>query len=203
MGVRRDVRVVNLSLLNTDSYIYAMTRKAYESDPLPISMAWNQYKNGTRDAVYIYDNENVKGPIELKQLMNFALSDDPSTKVTVASGKKIDYFPTHNVKLTIDKKAVLASGTVPAEKADSIVDVMEWRLKGYGVQKNDLTLLDILANNNWKRPIYFSITTGDEAYIGLQKYFQQEGLLSDLFHLSHIASMGRQAKFIQKRCTIM
>ncbi|MGD0710301.1 MAG: DUF2723 domain-containing protein [Bacteroidales bacterium] len=198
MGVRRDVRVVNLSLLNTDSYIYAMTKKAYESDPLPISMAWNQYRNGTRDAVYIYDNENVKGSVELKQLMNFALSEDPTTKLTIASGKKIDYFPTHNVKLTVDKKAVLASGTVPPEKADSIVDVMEWNLKGYGVQKNDLTLLDILANNNWKRPIYFSITTGDEAYIGLQKYFQEEGLAFRLVPLKSHSFDGQTGEVYSK-----
>jgi hypothetical protein len=161
-------------------------------------MTWNQYKNGTRDAVYIYDNENVKGPIELKQLMNFALSDDPSTKLTVASGKSIDYFPTHNVKLTVDKKAVLASGTVPPEKADSIVDVMEWRLKGYGVQKNDLTLLDIIANNNWKRPIYFTITTGDEAYIGLQKYFQQEGLTFRLVPLNAHSIDGQTGEVYSK-----
>jgi hypothetical protein len=184
MGVRRDVRVVNLSLLNTDSYIYAMTRKAYESEPLPISMTLNQYRNGTRDAVYIYDNESVKGQVELKELMNFVLSDDPSTKLSTQSGKKLEYFPTHNIKLTIDKKTVLATGTVPPEKADSIVDVMTWDLKGYGVQKNDLTVLDILAHNNWKRPVYFSITTGDEAYIGLQKYFQLEGLAYRLVPLN-------------------
>jgi tetratricopeptide (TPR) repeat protein len=37
-------------------------------------------------------------------------------------------------------------------------------------------LLDLLANNNWERPIYFAITTGSGSYIGLQKYFQLEGL---------------------------
>jgi len=147
-------------------------------------MSWNQYKNGTRDAVYIYDNESVKGAVELKELINFVLSDDPSTKLQVSSGKKIEYFPTHNIKLTVDKKAVLASGTVPPEKADSIVDAIQWNLKGYGVQKNNLTVLDILAHNNWKRPVYFSITTGDDAYIGLQKYFQLEGLAYRLVPLN-------------------
>jgi tetratricopeptide (TPR) repeat protein len=71
---------------------------------------------------------------------------------------------------------VLSTGTVSKDKADSIVDVMEWKMKGFGVQKNNLAMLDIIAHNHWKRPIYFSITTGNEAYAGLEKYFQLEGL---------------------------
>lgn len=42
--------------------------------------------------------------------------------------------------------------------------------------KNDLLIFDILATNNWKRPIYFAITVGDDAYMDLQDYFQIEGL---------------------------
>ncbi len=176
MGIRTDVRVVNLSLLNTDWYIDAMTRKAYTSDTLPISMKWDQYKSGTRDAIYFYENENVKGSVELNELLNFALSDDPSTKLSTSTGRKVEYFPTRNFKLTVDKNAVLANGTVSRDKADSIVDKIEWKVSGYGVQKNNLAVLDIIAHNNWKRPIYFSITTGNDAYIGLDKYFQLEGL---------------------------
>lgn len=175
-GIRTDVRVVNLSLFNTDWYIDAMARKAYDSDPIPISMTWDQYKQGTRDAVYFYENEKVKGSYELKELLNFVKSDDPATKLTTSSGRKIDYFPTRNFKLTVDKNVVLASGTVSEEMADSIVDKMEWNMKGYGVQKNNLMVLDIIAHNNWKRPVYFSITTGNESYINLEKYFQLEGL---------------------------
>ena len=176
LGIRTDVRVVNLSLFNTDWYIDAMVRKAYDSDPIPISMTWEQYKQGTRDAVYFYEKDNVKGSYELKELIDFVKSDDPAYKLSTSSGRKVDYFPTRNFKLTVDKKAVLASGTVSEEMADSIVDKMEWTIKGYGVQKNNLMVLDMIAHNNWKRPVYFSITTGNESYINMEKYFQLEGL---------------------------
>jgi len=190
-GIRTDVRVVNLSLLNTDWYIDAMKRKAYDSDALPISMTWNQYKSGTRDAIYFYEDEKIKGSYELKELMDFVLSDDPSSKLTSSSGKKVEYFPTRNFKITVNKNEVLASGTVSKDKADSIVGQMEWNMKGYGVQKNHLAVLDIIAHNHWKRPIYFSITTGNDAYIGLEKYFQLEGLAYRLVPLNNNSKDGQ------------
>jgi len=178
-GIRTDVRVVNLSLLNTDWYIDAMKRKAYDSDALPISMTWDQYKSGTRDAVYFISDTTVcksNQHYELKDLLNFALSDDPAAKYTIQSGKMLDYIPTKKFKLTVDKQAALATGTVPKELADSIVDKMEWTMTDNAIEKNNLAVLDIIAHNNWKRPIYFSITTGNDAYINLEDYFQLEGL---------------------------
>jgi hypothetical protein len=53
---------------------------------------------------------------------------------------------------------------------------LEWNYNQSYVQKNALCLLDILANNNWKRPVYFSMTTGADSYYGLENYFQLEGL---------------------------
>ncbi|NTW34326.1 MAG: hypothetical protein HGB12_17190, partial [Bacteroidetes bacterium] len=174
-GIRTDVRVVNLSLLNTDWYINSMKIKAYKSDPVPISMTIDQYRQGTRDVVYFIENESIKDPVELNEMIDFVLSDDPATK-HFSSGRKIDYFPSRKFKITVDKNAVITSGTVPKEKADSILSKMEWSIKGYGVQKNHLAVLDMLAHNNWKRPVYFSITTGGDSYLGLEDYFQLEGL---------------------------
>jgi hypothetical protein len=178
-GIRTDVRVVNLSLLNTDWYIDQITRKAYDSDPAPISMTWDQYKQGTRDVVYFLKDSTLcdsKKYYELSDLLDVVFSDDPNTKKTLRSGKTIAYIPTTKFKLSVDKKAVLNSGTVAPELADSIVDEMQWDMSGYGIQKNNLAVLDIIAHNNWKRPIYFSITTGNDSYINLENYFQLEGL---------------------------
>ncbi|HNW98903.1 MAG TPA: DUF2723 domain-containing protein [Bacteroidales bacterium] len=193
-GIRTDVRVVNLSLLNTDWYIDQIKRKAYDSDPAPISMTWDQYKQGTRDVVYFVRDTTICNPgkyYELKDLLDVVLSDDPNTKKTLQSGKSIAFFPTNKFKLTIDKDAVIKSGTVSKEQTDSIVDKIEWEVKGVGVQKNNLAVLDIIAHNNWKRPIYFSITTGNDAYINLEKYFQLEGLAYRLVPLKVKTANGQ------------
>jgi hypothetical protein len=177
-GIRTDVRVVNLSLLNTDWYIDAMKRKAYDSDALPFQLTWDQYKEGTRDYVYFISDTTICPSdkyFSLKKLMDFVASDDPNTKYPTSRGS-VEYFPTKNFSIPVDKELVLKNGTVPASMADSIVPSIEWTLGRYGVQKNSLMVLDLLANNNWKRPIYFAATSGSSTYLGLDKYLQLEGL---------------------------
>ncbi|MBK5285323.1 MAG: DUF2723 domain-containing protein, partial [Bacteroidia bacterium] len=174
-NIRTDVRVVNLSLLNTDWYIDQIKRKAYESEPVPISMTFNQYVQGTRDYVPFVDKK-LNASIELSDLMKIITSEDPRAKVTSGGGEKLNFYPTKNFKLTIDKAAVLSSGTVAAADAAKIVDVMEWSISQNYLMKNDLMILDLLATNNWKRPIYFATTVGSENFLNLDDYFQLEGL---------------------------
>ncbi len=171
-GIRTDVRVVNLSLLGTDWYIDQMKNTVYKSKPLPISMSHDKYVMGTRDIVYIINRLNE--PIELKHLMDFVLSDDPAKKYSISGEKPIDYLPTNRVKLTVDKNRVLETGTVNEKDTSLIVDQMEWTIKGQYITKSSLAILDIIANNNWERPIYFVSPYGD-GDIGIADYLQHEG----------------------------
>ncbi|NOX46443.1 MAG: DUF2723 domain-containing protein [Chlorobi bacterium] len=192
-GVRTDVRVVNLSLLNTEWYIDQMKRKVYNSEPVPISLPWNEYKDGTRNYTYFIENENIKGYVELKQLFDI-LNSDPSRLVMQTRMGPLNYFPTKKFKVTIDSAAVVNSGTVSADRAGEIVKEIKWKLNKGGLGKNHLMVLDILAHNNWKRPIYFSITTGGDAYVGLQDYFQVEGLAYRLVPIKGKSSDGQTGK---------
>lgn len=189
-GVRRDVRVVNLSLLNTDWYVDQMRRKAYESDAVPINMTKEQYRQGTRDVVYFIDNPEITGYVDLKQAMDFVKSSDPQTKFETSRGR-VDYFPTHKFKLPVDSATVVSNGTVPRNLAGKVVKSIEWELKGWGIQKNHLMVLEMLANNNWKRPVYFAITTGGENYLGLEKYFHLEGLAYRLVPVADTVNDGQ------------
>ncbi len=174
-GIRTDVRVVNLSLLNTEWYIEQMKRKAYESDPVPFSLPWDQYKDGTRNYTYFIENENIKGFVELKDLMNILVKNPGQLSRQTRFGP-IEFFPTKKLKMTIDSAQVMNTGTVEPDQAGNIVKEIKWNLPGSGITKNHLMVLDLLATNNWERPIYFAITTGNSSYIGLEDYFQIEGL---------------------------
>jgi hypothetical protein len=174
-GYRTDVRVVNLSLLNTDWYIDQMKRRAYDSSPVPISFTEDQYRQGTRDYVPIVDR-GVEGYINLKELMDFVRSDNQQTKIPMQSGKSLDFLPTNKFRLPVDLEAVLATGTVPQEMAEQIVTEIEWQINKTYILKSELMVLDMLAHNNWERPIYFAITTGGDSYLNLQDFFQLEGL---------------------------
>ncbi len=175
-GYRTDVRVVNLSLLNTDWYINQMHLKAYESEPLPLSIPEKKIRQGTNDYLPIFEQEKLVGHVEVSDLVEFVKSENPETKASVSGGRRIDYIPTKKLKVTVDKKKVIENGTVSADMADEIVDEIQWTFNKSYVLKNDLTILDILATNNWERPVYFASTTGSGSYIGLEEYFRLEGM---------------------------
>lgn len=186
---RTDVRVINLSLLNTDWYINQMRRKAYDSEPVPMNLPEVKIRQGTNDYLPVYERKEIKGHIDIDDLIDFIKSDNAQTKIRVTSGDRIDYIPTKKLKIKVDREKVLANGTVSQEEADQIVDELKWEIKKNYVLKNDLTIIDILAANDWERPVYFASTTGLDAYIGLEDYFRAEGMT---YRLVPVKKVGRQ-----------
>jgi tetratricopeptide (TPR) repeat protein len=174
-GIRTDVRVVNLSLLQTDWYINQMRRKAYKSDPVPFTIPPEKYLATRREVIYLIEKDEKGKPMDLKKALEFALSDDPRNKIDNGM-RGIDYIPARSFEVPVDKNAVLKHRVVSEKDTARIVSKMSFRIpKGY-ITKNDLMILDLVAHNDWSRPIYFAVTTGNDAYIGLEKYFQLEGM---------------------------
>jgi hypothetical protein len=174
-GVGIDKRVCNLSYLQTDWYVKQMQQKAYDSDPLPISFTYDQYVQGTRDVVYIMEDPRMKGKsIELSKAIEFIKDDNPRTKI--AQYNNAAYLPVRSLFLVIDKNAVIENGVVPQADYDKIVDTMFIDLTGNYITKDQLMILDMLNNNNWKRPIYYAISVGTDKYLSLDKYFRLEGM---------------------------
>lgn len=172
-GVRTDVRVCNLSYLQTDWYIDQMKRKAYLSDPLPISFTHNQYQTGSRDAVYLFDR--IKEPTDLHEALEFVASDDPRTKRIPDYNERIDYLPTRSFKLSVDAEKIKANNVVSEVDYDKIDSVINIRIDKSMILKNELMVLDMLATADWDRPMYYAVTVGSDSYAGLQNYFQLEG----------------------------
>lgn len=193
-GYRTDVRTINTSLLATDWYIDQMKRKAYESDPIPSQLIHSQYAYGVRDVVqFVKRTENVWN---VKDLVNWLSSDDPNTRYELEDGRILHYFPTDKIRIPVNKENVLKSGLVKPEDAHLIVDYIDIKLPSH-IDKSRLMMLDIIANNDWKRPIYFTGGSLDpQEYIWMKDYLQLDGLVYKLVPIrtpiqKNSAEMGR------------
>jgi hypothetical protein len=173
-GIRTDVRVVNFMLASGDWYVDQMFRKVYESDPLPLSNSRKFYAKGSQNYMPVF--ERVEGTVELKDLVNFVGSDDTRTQINY-EGEWINYVPARKLELTVDKAAVLESGTVAPEDSAQIVDKISWQISQGYLYRNDLMLLDLIATNNWERPVYFANPSSVSKVLNIDKYCHLEGIV--------------------------
>ena len=196
---RTDVRVCNLSYLQTDWYIDQMRRPAYDSPSVPIN--WNRidYVQGHNEAVairpdamstivkyYQQDPENAKkefgdNPYELKNILKYWVRNSKDSGLQM--------IPTDSIVMKLDKEAIKRSGMLTP---DSIPDYMHISLKGKRMlYKSELMILEMLANANWERPLYMAITVGSDNHMNLTNNFLQEGLAYRITPFNNTA-LGRR-----------
>ncbi|MEI6752959.1 MAG: DUF2723 domain-containing protein [Paludibacter sp.] len=167
-GNRTDIRVCNLSYLQTDWYIEQMKRGAYKSAPLPISWQPKDFVAGKNEVLWVEDV--LQKPLEMKTAFDFILSSDSSTKM-----KGEAFIPAKQLFLPVDAQEVIKTGTLPEKRASEIVPQINVDLKRR-LTKSELMILELLKENHWKRPIYFAVTVGEDYYLGLSDHFELTGL---------------------------
>ena len=145
-----------------------MKRGAYESAPLPISWQPKDYVAGKNEVLWVEDM--VKEPLDMQTAFDFVLSSDPATKMNGES-----FFPSKNLFLPVDANQVIKTGTLPATRAAEILPQINVELKRR-LTKSEIMVLEMLKTNNWKRPMYFAVTVGDDYYLGLSDNFELTGL---------------------------
>ncbi|MBT5282917.1 MAG: DUF2723 domain-containing protein, partial [Flavobacteriaceae bacterium] len=209
-GYRTDVRTINSSLLGTDWYIDQMKRKTYESEPIPSQMTHDLYAYGVRDVIrYQPVLDSVRW--DIKDFMNWVASDHPRTKIKdlmQKSGNDVNqlpesqqegvFYPTRKIRIPVNKENVLKSGIVNPEDADKIVPYIDIDLPESAILKNQMMMLDIVANNDWERPIYFTGGSySDSEYLWMKKYLQLEGLVYKLVPIK--TDLGKDNPYLMGR----
>uniref|UniRef100_UPI004055A0D4 hypothetical protein n=1 Tax=Zobellia laminariae TaxID=248906 RepID=UPI004055A0D4 len=196
-GYRTDVRIICTSLFETDWYIDQMKRKAYESEAIPSQIAHDKYRWGSRDVLYfqtvdpLFNKKISESRWSIQDFIKWVDSDNPQTKLKYIlerqenidldayseSSQNIVYYPTNLLRIPVNKKNVLESGLVKEKDSALIVDYIDIDLPKSAITKKSMMMLDIIANNDWKRPIYFSGGSFDDAeFIWMKDYLQLDGM---------------------------
>lgn len=177
-GVRTDMRVIVGTLFSTDWNIDMMKRKAYESATLPFSIDKSLYRQGGPiDYVPVLENPNLKGgAINLVQYLDLLKKKHPAIMVEATSGSTLASLPSKTIRLPVNKEDVLAKNIVPDTMTQLIPDYLTFEVTGNGLQKSEIMLLDLIATNNWERPIYFTFTSLSLLPFDLSRHVVQEGM---------------------------
>jgi hypothetical protein len=173
-GIRTDVRVAVLPYLNTDWYIQQLKRQVNQSDPVPMSMGDSTYAQGNNDVLPFMPNAAVDS-LDLKQFLALVGQDSPLLRYTDGTFST-STFPTPNFFLKVDQAAAQRAGLAAPERKSQLVSELRWNMGKRSMEKKNLVILDVIATNNWKRPIYFSSTVASSDYMNLEPYFQLEGM---------------------------
>lgn len=175
-GFRTDVRVIVLSYFNGDWYIDQMKRKVYESHPLPFSLNKVNYRQGgMNDALPYVENSQIKGSIDLNRYLELVRKESRALQVNMSGGTIYNSIPSKSFYLDIDQETVLKSGIIPHNYHQYVPDRLKISWKGAYLEKSALMTLDLIATNNWERPIYFNMTSLNTIALEMKHMVLQEG----------------------------
>ncbi len=178
--VRTDVRVCNSMLASSDWYAHQMLRKVYDSDKMPSILGAGAYDKGNNVWAVV---PMFKERVELKEVLELMASKNPKL-MKETNGYEVNIFPANKLKITIDTAEIRRKGLVPKELEGRLTPVIEFDLKGQYIYRNDLLVLDIIAANNFERPVHFFSLSDVKKNMDFSSHCYQTGWIYTLFPVS-------------------
>lgn len=175
-GLRPDVRVLNYGYLSSDWYVQQALTDINASKALPLGFSYDKVKRGLRDGIQVMDM-GVEGYTDVQTLLDIMLSDSQQNMLQTQSGEYVNVMPTKKIQLKIDREAVVRHKAVPQAWEHAIPAYMQWDFNQDFVTRAELSLMGLLQNNNWERPIYFVKQAPNDIFMGMDKYLAAEGLV--------------------------
>ena len=202
-GIRKDVRVVNKSLLGTDWYHKQLRKPAHGAEGLNFSTSTEKLRaNQMQNILYRqHPKMDQKKHYDLNRIIQFIASDEKATKLTNQGGGYQDFLPTQKLSIPVDKRKVLKNGTVKPANTRRIVNPVKFQYPKNYLSKSDFLTLDFIAQNQWERPVYFTISAGKGTYAGLSNFFRMDGLAYRLVPVPDRKNLDQQPGWVNPSIT--
>lgn len=174
MGVRPDIRVINTSLLGIDWYINQLRYKINESAPIDVIWSADKIAGDKRNYIYYVPQKGVpeNTVVDLYTMMDKIAGSDDHKDMFQYRDEWLNIYPVRNVKVPVDVNLVKQNGTL--NPADSAVSELQFSFPAKsGLDKSETAILNIIAANKWKRPIYF---TSYYNSLGFGQYLRNDGM---------------------------
>jgi hypothetical protein len=172
-NIRRDVRVVNLSLIAVDWYINKLRSKVNDSAPIKLTLTEEDYRGKNRNQVFFANPNQEDMSVPINVFEGLRRIRDPRYTIEDQT-----FITTRKFALPVDREKYLKLGLQPnidtSEWANEVV--FSFPSNASYFTKDDLAVMDIIASNFYERPIYFAITCQSSKLLGLSDYVEMEGL---------------------------
>jgi hypothetical protein len=171
---RTDVLPILKTFLPTGWYIKQLYTNFARRGALDITFRSDDFFMGNNMSVEVI--EKRKRPAAAAQVIDYVRSNNKNTKIAYRDGSQRNYIPVKNIFVPVNKNNLKETLTDYQIEENAVPDTLSFRLKAKSLSADELIILDIIANNDWKRPIYFL----DESMVdglGLRQYVHREGLV--------------------------
>lgn len=161
-GVRPDIKIANLSYLQSDWYGKHMLRASYDAQPIP-----NRYMTPGFFVMQAYARVQAVTPtLPYDQAMEI---------VTKPVGYGMAAMPTEQLMLPLDRDKVLKH--YPQLKDLPWSDYMALSVAGKGaLTRESLFVLDMVGAGGWERPLFWVLSSPQNAFSNQQDYMTQLGV---------------------------
>ena len=172
---RTDIRILNYTLAGMHWYTEQLYNKLYQSEPLPMTLPYDEFYGLGSDLVYLMDNSSDY--LEVSEIL--ALVRDNAAKFTINNrGESFHYLPTKKFKITLDKAKLVELGVLAAEDTIHVAPVIRFELGKDVLYRHQLMMLDIIGTNHFERNIYtMNPSYIKEAFPIVEQYCEQDGMV--------------------------
>ena len=165
-----------------------------------------EFKNGSAEQLQelLEQYEKIWSAVDFKDAMAFVRDDN---NMLTDEGKKYSFFPSNRFTLKVNKENALKAGTITQKELSSCSDEINFEFstdRDPALTRDEVMMMDIVANNDWKRGIFFSSSRGSSFSVALLSggHVKQVGMAYELSPVKEEPMFYNVAKMVKNMMSV-